>query len=147
MAPPKGHPAYNVNGEGGAPKRFTEEFINNEADAFIEWIKKPNNLWFEDFAEERDFNPRLLSEWARENDRFREAYQRAKYRQKSLLIKGGLLNKFNSAITKFCLMNCSDMADKQTVINQTNSMDSLLQTVDGKTKEIVNESESTRQTE
>jgi hypothetical protein len=142
MASPKGHPPYNVNGEGGRPKRFTEEFINNEADEFLLWIKKPNNLWFEDFAEERDYNPRLLSEWAKENERFREAYERAKYKQKSILIKGGLLFKFNSAITKFVLMNCSNMKEKQEITDKTNSMDSVLQKIDGCSKDVVNESES-----
>lgn len=140
MPAPKGHPPYPGSETGGRPKKYTEDFINNEAEEFIKWLSNPSNIWFEDFANERNYSPRLLSIWAKENHKFSEAYERAKYWQKSLLIKGGLLSKYNPNITKFVLVNCSDMTDKQTVVQQTNSFDSVLQTIDGSSKNIVDDS-------
>ena len=81
----------------------------------------------------------MLSEWAKENSRFREAYERAKQKQKSILIKGGLLNKFNSKIVTFCLMNCSDMVEKQAQTKSNNEAESVLLSIDGNSKDIVND--------
>lgn len=140
MPAPKGHPNYATDEQlTGRPKKYTDEFIENEADELIKWLKNPNSIWFEDFANYRDYSPRLLSIWAKQNKSFSEAYERAKLWQKSLLIKGGLLNNYNSNFTKFVLINCSDMIDKQTVVQQTNPLDTELKSIDGNSKNIVNE--------
>ena len=70
MPAPKGHEPYNKNGEGGRPKKYTDEFIANEADKFLEWMSDPKSMWYEDFALSRGYDPDLLSLWAKENERF-----------------------------------------------------------------------------
>src|SRR5271157_6085010 len=115
MPAPKGHAPYNKNGEGGRPKRFTDEFIEKEALAFLEWMKKPDSIWYEGFALERGYSPVLLSEWAKDNKRFNEVYKISQSWQKNKLIRGGLLNKFNSSITKLVLANTIGWTDKQQV--------------------------------
>ncbi len=35
---PINHPAYNQNGEGGRPQKYTDEFIEAEAIAFEDWM-------------------------------------------------------------------------------------------------------------
>ena len=44
---------------GGRPKKYTQEFIEKEAEAFEKWMQKPNSVWFEDFANQRGYSPRL----------------------------------------------------------------------------------------
>lgn len=115
---PKGHPAYNTKGEGGAPKKWTEETINKEADALLEWLQKPSSVWFEKFAFERGYAIQRLSEWAKINKRFLEAYTRAKDWQLIKLLEGGLFKKFEPKITKLLLSHCYKM-NEQSNVHQT----------------------------
>ena len=77
MPAPMGHEPYPGCETGGRPKKYTPEFIENEAEAFETWIADPKNLWFEDFAFSRGYSAKLLSMWAKENEKFSEAYERA----------------------------------------------------------------------
>lgn len=142
MPAPQGHPPYNVNGEGGRPKKYTTEFIEKEADAFEVWMEKPTSPWFEDFANQRKYDPNLLSIWAKENERFSGVYARAKALQKSLLVKGGLTSKFNPTFTKFVMANTCGWSEKQEtkVSGDAGSpLAFILQNIDGTTKELIND--------
>ena len=148
MPAPKGHEPYNRQGEGGRPKKYTPEFIEKEAEAFEEWMKRPNSIWYEDFASERGYDPNLLSLWASENERFSGVYTRAQFWQKSLLIRGGLLNKFNSSITKLVLANTigwTDRVESKVSGDAVNPLTLLLESIDGKTKDLVKETASDEQ--
>lgn len=138
MPAPKGHPPYNKNGEGGRPKKYTDDFIEKEADAFEEWMTRKTSLWYEDFAMERGYNPSLLSEWAKKNERFSAVYRNAKSWQQSLLIRGGLSNKFNAGFTKFVMGNVCGWYEKQLLAGDaTNPIGFLLTSIDGKTKDLI----------
>jgi len=123
---PKGHRPYNENGEGGRPKKWTDEAIEKEAEAFDKWISKPTSIWFEKFAFERGYPAQNLSEWAQKNKRFSEAYKRAKLWQKIKLIEGGLFSKFNSKITTL-LLSHEFQINEQSNVHQTG--DSTVQIV------------------
>jgi hypothetical protein len=59
-----------------------------------------------------------------------------------LLIRGGLLNKFNPSITKLVLANTAGWTDKQESKvsgDAVNPLAFILQSVDGTTKELVND--------
>lgn len=142
MPAPKGHEPYNKNGEGGRPLKYDDAFIENEAIEFEKWIEKPNSPWFEDFANQRGYSPDYLSEWAKENERFFGAYKRAQALQKSILIKGGLSNKFNPSFTKFVMSNTcgwSDRTESKISGNAQSPLAFILQSVDGTSKELVND--------
>lgn len=140
MAAPKGHEPYNKNGEGGRPIKYTKEFIENEANEFEEWMKKKDSLWYEDFAMQRGYDPDLLSIWAKQNDRFSGVYKRAHTWQKSLLLRGGLLNKLNAGIVKLVLANTIGWTDKQQISGDSvNPLQCILEKGDGKSKELVDE--------
>lgn len=144
MGAPKGHEAYNKNNEGGRPVKFTPAFIEKEAEAFEEWMDDSKSLWYEDFANQRGYSPEYLSRWAKENERFNQVYERSQYWQKSLLIRGGLLSKFNASITKLVLANTTGWTDKQESKisgDAINPLSFILQNVDGTTKELVDEEE------
>jgi hypothetical protein len=148
MPAPKGHEPYNINGEGGRPKKYTKEFIEGEADAFEKWMKLKNSLWYEDFASERGYDPNLLSLWAKENQRFSGVYSKAQAWQKSLLIRGGLLNKFNASITKLVLANTvgwTDRVESKVSGDAHNPLAFILQNVNGTTKELISDESNDEQ--
>lgn len=143
MPAPKGHAPYPGCETGGRPKKYTSEFIEAEADAFEKWMddKSGKNLWYEDFASGRGYDPNLLSLWAKENEKFSGVYTRAQSWQKSLLIRGGLLNKFNASITKLVLANTvgwTDRVESKVSGDSTNPLAFILRNVDGTSKELVN---------
>jgi hypothetical protein len=112
MVAPKGHEAYNKNGEGGAPKIYTKEFIEAEALALEEWIKRPESIYFKRFAFERGYSYKRLYEFAEVNQRFSDIMLLAKEWQEFRLAEGGLTNEFNSGFTKFVMGNVCGWADK-----------------------------------
>lgn len=144
MPAPKGHLPYKGSETGGRPVKYTKDFIENEADALLEWLKKEDSLWFEDFALERGYDPNLFSMWASENEKFSGVYNRAKSWQKSLLIRGGLQNKFNANIVKLVLFNTIGWTDKQETRisgDATNPLAFVLNSIDGSTKDLKSDQE------
>jgi hypothetical protein len=142
MPAPKGHPPYPGCEKGGRPKVWTKEKIEAEADAFLEWMKDFKSLWYEDFALSRGYDPDNLSLWAKENEKFAGVYKQSKAWQKSLLVKGGLLGKYNASITKLVLANTAGWTDRQQLSGDSvNPLSFLLQNVDGKSKDLVDEHE------
>lgn len=138
MPAPKNHPPYNKNGEGGRPEKYDAKFIENEAEAFEKWMKLKTSLWYEDFCLERGYSPDYLSEWSKKNVRFFGVYKRAQVWQKSLLIRGGLLNKLNASIVKLVLANTIGWGDRQQIDGDAvNPLAFLLKNIDGTSKELV----------
>jgi len=140
MPAPKGHKPYPGGGEtGGRPVKYTPEFIEKEAGAFLEWMSRKDSLWYEDFALQRGYDPDLFSIWAKENERFSGVYKKAKAWQKSLLVRGGLLNKLNSNIVKLVLFNTSGWSDRQETKlsgDAANPLAFVLNAIDGSTKDL-----------
>lgn len=140
MPAPKGHEPYSGCEKGGRPLKYDTNFIENEAVELEKWVEKPNSPWFEDFANQRGYCPEYLSRWAKDNDKFNQAYKRAQAIQKSILVKGGLTNKFNANFTKFVMSNTCGWSDKQESKisgDAANPLSFILQQIDGQTKELV----------
>lgn len=138
MAPPKNHGGYP---DCGRPRTYTDEFIEKEAAAFREWIKQKGNIWFKDFARERGYHSKCFPLWAARNESFKEAYDIVNDWQESIIVKGGLLKKFSSGLSKFLLINNHGYMERQQVtVNDGDTMSDLLLKIDGATKELVDES-------
>lgn len=105
MASTKGHPPYNVNGEGGRPIEYTEEVFSQLADELIEWSNDPKNIFVEKFATNKRKSPPILQDWANKSARFAEALKYAKHVQEAKLKEGGLTRKYSDSFTKFLLIN------------------------------------------
>ena len=143
MPAPKGHEPYPGCEKGGRPKKYDDAFIEKEAVELEKWIEKPCSPWFEDFANQRGYSPDYLSEWAKVNEKFFGAYKRFQAMQKSILIKGGLSNKFNPSFTKFVMANTcgwSDKTESKISGDAANPLAFLMQQVDGKSKDLINDS-------
>ena len=142
MPAPKGHPAYPGCETGGRPKKYTTEFIEKEADALEEWMKRKDALWYKDYDFERGYDADYLAMWARENEKFSGTYARSQQRQKSLLIKGGLLKKFNYNMCQLLLGHSYGIIPKQEQKlsgDAVNPLAFILQTIDGNSKDLIND--------
>jgi hypothetical protein len=144
MAAQQGHPAYNTQGEGGRPVKYTPEFIEAEADALEKWMQNPSNIYFKRFAFDRGYSYQRLSEFAEVNQRFSETMTRAREWQEIRLAEGGLTNEFNGNFCKFVMYNACGWVDK--VENKISGdaakpLSFLLQNIDGKSKELLSNDE------
>lgn len=142
MPAPKGHKPYKGAETGGRPRRYSLAEIDAFADELLKWLKTPTNIWFKDFCLDKDINPDLMSEWAKESEKFGGAYALAKARQESRLVNGGLMELYNGSIVKFVLSNAHGWADKQEAKlsgDAANPLAVFLQSADGKTKDLVND--------
>lgn len=140
MPAPLGHPNYDTEGLAGRPKKYTDSFIENEALELEQWLTKPNSPWFEDFANQRGYSAEYLSRWAKTNERFNQAYEKAQSLQKSILVRGGLTNKFNPSFTKFVMSNTCGWSDKQEQKisgDAVNPLAFIYQNIDGTSKDLV----------
>ena len=139
MVAPKGN-KYAVGNSGQPPSKYTQEFIEKEAIAFIHWFSKPENIYFKRFALERGYPPDELANFARKNEVFNRAYLFAKEWQEVKIVEGALFNRVNSSFAKFAMANLVGWSDKQQLSGDSvNPLAFLLKKMDGKSKELVNE--------
>lgn len=139
MSAPKGN-KFAVGNSGQPPRKYTREFMEKEAVAFITWFSKPENIYFKRFALERGYPPDELANFAKKSEVFRRAYLFAKEWQECKIVEGALFNKLNSNFAKFAMANISDWSDKKQISGDaTNPLTFLLQKADGQSKELVNE--------
>jgi len=139
MPAPKGHPPYNTWVKNlGRPREWTDERIEKEADAFWEWLQLPTSFWFSQFATERGYPDKYIVDFAKRNENFRSVYEYAQTWQKNRLVMGGLLNKFNSNMTKLVLFNTCGWKDKQELSGDSeNPLSCILEKVNGSSKELI----------
>ncbi len=140
MGAPKGHPAYNVNGEGGRPKKYTEEFIHKEANALEQWLQDKQNIFVEDFCFERGYHDSRIPEFVEVNKRFSAVYDMLKMKQRISLFKGGLNRKFAHPMCALVLSNYHNIhAKTETTVTNNNqdSLSSIIDDIDGNTKDLI----------
>ncbi len=139
MPAPLGHAPYKGCETGGRPTKYTDEYIENEAIAFHEWLKLPDSIWYESFAIERGYTPDMFSIWSKSNEKFSGVYKYAQHWQKQKLLNGSLLNKYNSSITKLVLANTIGWTDKveQKVTGDSKNPLSFVVDMDSRSKELI----------
>lgn len=131
---------FAVGNSGPPPRKYTQEFIEQEAAAFVKWFSLPDNIYFKRFALERGYPPDELANFAEKSEVFNRAYKLAKAWQECKIVEGALLNKLNSNFAKFAMANLSCWTDKQQVSGDaTNPLAFLLQKIDGNSKDLLNE--------
>ena len=139
MPAPKGHKPYPGCEKGGRPPTWN---VDAEADAFEEWMTRPDSMWYRDFAMERGYLPDNLSEWAKKNDKFSRVYKKSQEWQLAKLLKGGLLGTYHAGFCKFVMGNTCGWYEKQQIMGDSaNPLHFLLEKTDGTSKELVNDTE------
>ena len=137
MPAPKGNKFAEGNA-GPQPTKYTQEFIEKEAVAFVKWFAKPGNIYFKRFALERGYSPDELARFAKKSEVFRRAYLFAKEWQECKIVEGALFNKLNSSFAKFAMANLSGWSDKQQLSGDSeNPLSFILKDLDGSSKDLV----------
>lgn len=106
MPAPKGHPPYrNSKGElpGGRPAYWTDERIEEEADALLEWLEKEESFYFIEFCYIRNLDEQYPSKFAKRNERFKQAYKKARIKQQLIVGKNALAKTFDSGFARWFL--------------------------------------------
>lgn len=117
--------------------KYTEEFIEKEAEALKEWMQKEDSFYLKSFAVHRGYAPSLLNHFAKKNRKFAEVYELVHDWQEQKLVTSALTNKINPSFTKFVLSNTSGWSDKtQVATDQKNPFHFILGKVDGTTKDL-----------
>jgi hypothetical protein len=118
------------------PSKYTPEWIDAEADLFLEWMKKPRSIWFKNFAIERGYDPARLVEFSEKNEKFAQVMKVAKSWQEGKILEFGLWGDLNSSITKFVLINHHGHKDSPQIHVVS---ESKLSSIDGKSSDLVPE--------
>ena len=138
MAAPKGN-KFAVGNKGGAPEKYSIEWLKEEATLFLAWFDVPNNIYLKGFALERGYDPHRFSEFADKSEEFSAALRIAKQKQEYKMAHMSLHNQINPSMAKFLLANCHGMSEKTQVAGDAlNPLSFILQRVDGDTKDLVN---------
>jgi hypothetical protein len=105
MARPRkdGKPTAQCKSKEGRPPTWTSSIIEREAEEFLKWLKLPSSLYFEEFAVERGYPAKYLSEFSQKNEKFREALEYAHSWQKCKLLRGSLLKKLDGSTARLLL--------------------------------------------
>lgn len=88
---------------GGAPLKYTPEWIENEADEFEAWMKKKESVFFKQFAIEQGYSPQRLTEFAAKSPKFAEVFARAKEWQEAKISTLSLWKKLDPSMSKWVL--------------------------------------------
>lgn len=143
MPAPKGHSPYPGCETGGRPKKYTDEFLEKEAEFLSEWIRKDkNNLFIEDFCFERGYHDSRISEFTEVNQKFSDAYDLLKMKQKTALFKGGLTKRFAYPMCALILSHNHGIiakTEQKLSGSTTDPLAFILQSIDGKTKDLIND--------
>lgn len=140
MPAPKGHTAYNVNGEGGRPKIYTQEFVDNEGAELEKWNQKDDSIFIQKFCLERGYSVHRISEFLKISKRFSEAYEILMTKQQLALFAGGLKKTFAHPMCALILSHGHDINSKteQKISGDAvNPLAFALTTINGVTKDLV----------
>ncbi len=94
-----------------------DEFHKTRSDSSnsYERIVNVNLPMIEGFAEYIDVHKDTLYKWEKENPDFSDALDKIRKVQHNMLVKGGVSNRYNPAITKLMLMNNHGYKEKSDV--------------------------------
>lgn len=95
MGAPKGHAAYNTNGEGGRPYKYDEAALDLFADKLIAWLDGNTIPFIQDFCYDNGIFKQDISDFCARSKRFKEAYNKFKIRQEGSLLKGSLIKNYD----------------------------------------------------
>ncbi len=90
----------------GRPKKYTKEFIENEAAVLGSWLKERETapfIWIKDFATERGYHQGKISDFANENEIFASVLEAAYQIQEGKIVSGAITGELNPTFSMFLL--------------------------------------------
>lgn len=125
------------------PVRITKEFIDGEREAFLEWLKEPENFYFKGFANSRGYPGKYLSRFAEMDEDFAKVLELAQSIQEEKLVKWGCNKKFDGTMSRFVLkcqhMGWNESSDsaEESAAQSLNALVDHLRMIDGNTKKLI----------
>ncbi len=113
-----GAPKKNEGGQPGNKnaEKWTEQIALDLGNELINWIKLDDNIFFEDFLYiVKDLHPNIIGYLSKKYKSFNELLKRSKKIQELKLVKLGIKDKLQPAMTIFVLKNHHNYKDKQEI--------------------------------
>jgi|SRR6185436_1674411 len=143
MAPPKGHAPYPGCETGGRPIKYTEPYVSELADHLYKWVNDHNdNIFIEDWCLENDIPEEAITKELIYFDKFSQAYNKLKTKQKVAIFKGGLKRKFAHPMCALLLSHSHNIhlkTEQKLTGSATDPLAFCLENIDGNTKDLVND--------
>jgi hypothetical protein len=98
-----GKPSAPCKNPEGRPEIWTIERIEAEADAFMEWTKKPGSLYYKEFVVERGYAWDHVYDFILKSDKFARVLKYVHSWQESKLSRGSLLKKLDGGTCRLLL--------------------------------------------
>ena len=123
--PPVGHPPYEGSGRS---VKWTQEKIEEVAEYFLEFIEDSSCLYYKEFAywlrvnHNLFFNKAYFTDFSNRSERFKEIHEYAQILQEARIVKGGLIKKLDSQMSKFMLCAVHGYSDKQIISHEGNEV-------------------------
>lgn len=128
---------------GGRPKKYTQEFVDNEAVELEKWMEVEDNIFIEKFCIQRGYHESRVDEFCRLSDKFSLVYSMLKMKQKVSLLEGGLINKYKYPMCALILSNNHNIIAKTEQKITGSTIDPLAFVLNAaesqSTKELVND--------
>ena len=112
---------------GGAPKKYTDDFIKGEAIALLEYVKTAKLPFLKDFTFSRGWSSQYVSDFCIIPE-FQQALLLYKDKFEAIVVEGAMNNRFNAFFSVKLLTNCCGWREK---LDMEHSLDE-------ETKEILN---------
>jgi len=95
----------------GRPKKYTQQFIEEEAKALLAYAKRVPVPFEKEFSSKRGYSSQRLSEFAKESEEFSEALKKMKDLQEVKIVKAALTGKVIASVAIFTLKNVAGWRD------------------------------------
>lgn len=118
---PKGHAPYPGC---GCPEAWTKEKVDEIAEWMLDFMELPTTLYFKEFViwlkQHKGIllNKMSFARFSEKSERFKEVFEYSQMIQEAKIVRGGLLKRLDSNLSKFMLCAVHGFTDKQTVEHQ-----------------------------
>jgi hypothetical protein len=148
-APPIGHAPYNVNGEGGRPMIYTDEFIEKFGEEMLAWFEADeSHIMYTKFLVPKRIAKQRLSEFKKKNRRFSELLAICELIQENRIAEKALDKSFSDPMSRFMLTNHHGYKQAVETKISGSSKDPLhciVERVSGETKDLVQEDDESEE--
>mgnify|MGYP003502386824 FL=1 len=94
----------------GRPTKYTEKWIDEEADILLKWIEEDKGIYIGSFAVERGYCRQKLSDFAKQSAKFMDAMEKARTWQENKFLKNDLTREWDAAQVRYTMARvCGDI--------------------------------------
>lgn len=123
---------------GGRPTEYSDEYIEQEADALLRWLQVKGNYYLTRFFNERKLHPEHGTRFAKRSKKFCDALQLARSTMEARIVEGSMSKKFDGSFAKFVLANKAGWKEKTELSSdQANPFQVIMDRISSTNKEPI----------